>query len=230
MSVSRQAGAISSCRHKSRKAEHRWPADRNADAKTSSTTCSINAVEFDNHRIDPAGFGDERRNRASSLGKRPIDLLRNFDGASKNDAGRQRISNERGANGAIARRELQHILRNVGFAQELDRHGGDERRLLGGLGDDAVSRHQRRCDLANENRERKIPGRNANKNAASMTTKDVGFARRPRQRHVGAENSRLTGVVAAKISRLAHLGERIVESLCRPRFATRRSTGRAAPQ
>ena len=82
-----------------------------------------------------------------------------------------------------------------------------------GLATTAISRDQRRCDLADENREREIPGRNADKDAASMPTQDIGFARRARQRHVGAENPRLAGVVAAKIGRLAHLGERIVESL-----------------
>ena len=34
----------SSCRHSSRKAEQRWPAERKADAITSSQTCSGNAV------------------------------------------------------------------------------------------------------------------------------------------------------------------------------------------
>ncbi len=36
--------ATSSCTHRSRSAEQRWPAERNADATTSSVTCSGSAV------------------------------------------------------------------------------------------------------------------------------------------------------------------------------------------
>ena len=39
------ASATSSCRHNRRKAEQRWPADRNAEVRTSSVTCSASAVE-----------------------------------------------------------------------------------------------------------------------------------------------------------------------------------------
>ena len=41
----RQGRAISSCTHKSRSAEQRWPAERKAEVVTSSATCSSSAVE-----------------------------------------------------------------------------------------------------------------------------------------------------------------------------------------
>ena len=43
--------------------------------------------------------------------------------------------------------------------------GGDERRLLGGLGDDGIAGRERGGDLARENRERKVPGTDADDEA-----------------------------------------------------------------
>jgi len=42
--ISSTRSATSSCTHKSRSAEQRWPAERNAEVITSSVTCSGNAV------------------------------------------------------------------------------------------------------------------------------------------------------------------------------------------
>ena len=52
-----------------------------------------------------------------------------------------------------------------------------ERRLLGGLGDDGVARGERGGDLADEDRERKIPRADADEDAATVQTQLVRFAR-----------------------------------------------------
>ena len=169
----------------------------------------------DDHGVDPARLGDERRDRAVAFGERAIDALRDLDRAGEDDARRLRIGDERRADGAVAWRELQRVSRRAGFMQEPDRQRRDERRLLCGLRDDGVAGHERGGDLPDENRQREIPWRNANENAAPLTTQDVGLSCRSRQRGVGADEPRLAGVIAAKIRRLANFGERVVERLAR---------------
>src|SRR5207302_10780973 len=50
--------------------------------------------------------------------------------------------------------------------QQMHRGGGDQRGLLGGLGNDGVAGGERRGDLAGEDRQRKIPRRDAGEDAA----------------------------------------------------------------
>ena len=172
MSLSMAAGAISSCRHRSRKAEQRWPAERKAEVRTSSTTCSISAVESTIIALIAAGLGDERRDRAISRRERAIDPLRDLDRAGKDDAGRARIGDERGADRAVARRKLQRRAAErrprAGARSPARRRAASARRAWRRR----VAGDQRGGDLADEDREREIPGRNADEDAAPMPAQD----------------------------------------------------------
>ena len=57
----------------------------------------------------------------------------------------------------IAGQEMKDLRRNTGGMQELYRLEGDERRLLGGLGDCCIASRQRGRDLTGKDRQRKIP-------------------------------------------------------------------------
>ena len=63
MIISSIGSATSSCRHSSRNAEQRWPAERKAEVITSSVTCSGSAVASTIIGVDAAGFGDQRHDR-----------------------------------------------------------------------------------------------------------------------------------------------------------------------
>ena len=55
-----------------------------------------------------------------------------------------RMRDQRRADAAVAGNEMQRGRRNAGLVQQLHRFGGDQRRLLGGLGNDGIAGHQRR--------------------------------------------------------------------------------------
>ena len=59
---------------------------------------------------------------------------------------------QRGANAAVSRNEMQRRRRYAGLMQQPDGVGGNQWRLLGGLGHDSVAGHQRGGDLAKEDR------------------------------------------------------------------------------
>ena len=81
--------------------------------------------------------------------------------------------------------------------------GGDERRLLGGLGDHGIAGRERGGDLAHEDRERKVPGTDADDEAE-------------RGRGAGQQRARgLVRVVAQEVGRLAHFRDRIGVGLAR---------------
>ena len=56
-------------------------------------------------------------------------------------------------------------VRDASLMQRAHRFGGDERRLLGGFGDDRIARRERGGDLAGEDRQRKVPGTDADDEA-----------------------------------------------------------------
>ncbi len=79
--------------------------------------------------------------------------------------------------------------------------GGDERRLLGRLGDHRIARRERRGDLAREDGQRKVPGTDADDEAE-------------RGRGAGQKRARrLVPVVAQEVGRLANFPDRIGVSL-----------------
>ncbi len=109
--------------------------------------------------------------------------------------------------------KMQRPRRHAGLVQERDRKRGDERRLLGRLGDDRIAGDERGADLAEENRERKIPRADADEHAAAAIAQLIAFAGRPRHRLWRKSTARLRGIIAAIIDRLAQFGERVIERL-----------------
>ncbi len=168
---------------------------------------------IDDHGIDAAGLGDQRHDQPAFSGEGLIDGAADFGRAREGDADDARIGDEAGADLAVAEHELQRGRRNAGFVQQRHRASGDERRLLGRLGDHGVAGDERGADLAEKDGEGKVPRTDADKDAAAAITQDVALAGRPRHRRIGEAAARLRGVVAAIIDRLAPLGERIVQGL-----------------
>ena len=155
---------------------------------------------IDDHRVEAAGLGDQHRVGRGSLGKLAFDQARDLGRAGEADAGDARIGGQRPADRRpVTRQQLQHILRNARLMQQ--RHGarGDQRRLLGGLGQHRVAGDKRRRDLAGENRQRKIPRRDADDRAA--------------RRRAGFRAFGLGRVVAQEVDGLAHFGDAVGQRL-----------------
>ena len=122
------------------------------------------------------------------------------------------VRDQRRADPPVAERQMQSTARHPRLMQQLDRFEGDQRRLLGRLGDDAVAGHQRGGDLPGEDGEREIPRRNAQEHAAPAQPQQVRLAGRAGQLLAVAEQlAALGGVIAAEIHRLAQLRDGIVE-------------------
>jgi hypothetical protein len=89
--------------------------------------------------------------------------------------------------------------------QDLHRLGGDERRLLRGLRDDGIPRHQRRRHLAEKDGQRKVPRRDCDEGAAPAQAKQVRLPCRTWHALAFVEQGApLSGVVAAEVDGLAH--------------------------
>ena len=58
---------------------------------------------------------------------------------------------------AAAGQQLQHVGRHAGLVQQLRGEEGDDRRLLGRLGEHRIAGGQRRRHLAGEDRQREVP-------------------------------------------------------------------------
>ena len=169
---------------------------------------------IDDHGVDAAGLRDQRHDRAVLGGERAVDRARHFGRAGEDDAGDVGMRDQRGADLAVALHEMQRGGRHAGFMQQLHGFRRDQRRLLGGLRHHGIAGHQRRRDLAQKNRQRKIPRRDRNEDAAAAQSQHIAFAGRPRHRFAVAEQlSALRGVVAAEVDGLAHLRQRIVQRL-----------------
>ena len=108
------------------------------------------------------------------------------------------IGHQRGAHGlARAGQQLQRTGRNAAGLQQLHREVGDQRGLLGRLGQHDIAGGQRRRNLAGEDGQRKVPGADAHHRAQ----RDVGG--------VGEIALHLGCVVAQKVHGLAHLGHSV---------------------
>ena len=77
--------------------------------------------------------------------------------------------------------EDQRVLGNAGVVGEADRISRDLGRLRRRLGDDAVAGRERGGDLAEEDGEREVPGRDADPDAAPFHPQHVALAGRPGQ-------------------------------------------------
>ena len=157
----------------------------------------------DDHRVLAAGLGNQQ-GVVGALRQRPVDELRHRSGTGEEDAGDARIGDQRRADGlAVAGEQLQRGTRHAGAMEQLHGHGGDQRRLFGGLGQHRVAGRERRADLSDKDGEREIPRRDACDGAERL-----GRAQRA---------PRLQRVVAAEIGGLAHFAYGVGERL--PGFA-----------
>ena len=151
---------------------------------------------IDDHRVEPAGLGDQR-NRLAGAGEPPRerarDQPRDRRRAGEDHALHAGILDQRGADLACAGNELQRLSRHAGFVQQPHGFGGDQRGLLGGLGDHDIARRQRRRDLSGEDRQREVPGA------------DAGETPNGAARPAPAAAPRLAGVIAQEIDGLAQL-------------------------
>ena len=213
----RVSSATSSCRNSTRSAEQRWPALSKAEASASSTTCSGSAEESTIMALRPPvsaislTIGPSRaasaRLMAMPVSVPPVKATPSTRG-SLTSAAPTRL--------APARQKMQHVGRNAGLMQQPHRAGRDQRRLLGGLGHHRVAGRQRAGDLAGENGERKVPGRDAREHAAPMQAERVLFSGRAFEQARGGEfQARLRRGIAQMIHRLAEIGLGIGERLAR---------------
>ena len=131
----------------------------------------------DDHRIDAAGLRDQRHNRLVLAGEHAVDGARHLGRAGERDAGAAPVGDERGADLAVADHELQRLGGNAGLVQDTHRGGGDAWRLLGGLGGDRIAGGERGRDLADENRQRKIPRADADEHATTTISELVRLSR-----------------------------------------------------
>ena len=161
---------------------------------------------IDHHRVEAAGLADQRQRRAAAReapGERLFDSARDRRRAGEDDALDAWIGDQRRADLARAGHELERVARNASLVHDAHGFRGDERRLLSGLGDHRIARRQRRRDLAGEDGERKIPGRDADDEA---------------ERGRGARQKRARGlmrIIAQEVGRLAHLRNRVSIGLAR---------------
>src|SRR5437667_2229674 len=130
----------------------------------------------DDHRVVPAGFGDERHDRPRALRQREIDALRGLDRAGESDAGNARIGDQGCAYLAVAGHALNGEFRNTCLSEYFYRFEADPRCLLRRLGDHRVARGKRGGDLAGEDGERKVPGADAGEDAAAVELQFVTLA------------------------------------------------------
>ena len=143
--ISITRSATSSCTQSSRSAEQRWPAERKAEVTTSSVTCSGSAVASTIMALMPpvsAISGTIGPSLAASV--RLIARATSVEPVKATPATRA-IGDERRADLAVAGHEMQRARRNAGLVQQAHRLGGDQRRLLGGLGDHRIAGGERRA-------------------------------------------------------------------------------------
>jgi hypothetical protein len=145
--------------------------------------CSGQRRGVADQRVLPAGFGDQhadRRHRARRA-RRLIARAVSVEPVKATPATRGSLVSAAPTVAPVARQELHDRFGHAGFMQQLHRVVADEVGLLGGLGDHAVAGGERRGDLAEEDREREIPRRDAHEHTAALQAQFVRFAGRARQ-------------------------------------------------
>ena len=157
------------------------------------------------HRVLATGLGDQRDGvtlAVQALGQGGGNEACHFGGAGEHDGRNARIGHQRGAHlHAVARQQLQHVGRDAGLVQDAHGFGGNQRRLLGRLGDDRVAGSQCGRDLTGEDGQREVP----RADAQHRTQRLVGV--------VPELGRHLVGVVAQEVHGLADLGDGVGQRL-----------------
>ena len=159
----------------------------------------------DDHGVDAAGLGDQQRRAAvgvESPGERGLQPARHRRRAGEEHAAHAGVGDQRGADRvARAGHELQCGARHAGAVQQAHRLRGDQRRLRRRLGEHGATGGERRRDLSAEDGEREVPRADADHRADG--------ARLPRARRDRQLATRLRGVIAQEVDRLAHLADAV---------------------
>ena len=186
---------------------------------------------IDDHGVDAAGLGDQRHDGGVLVGKRAVDDARDLRRAGEDHAGHVLVLDEARADAPVAGHEVKRGLRHAGLVQDAHGEIGDQRRLLGRLGDDRIAGHRaprspgRGRWRAGSSRARSPRTRRVRAGAARCSRRSAPACASPAPKRRAA----LSGVVAQEIDRLAHLRERIVEGLAGLRPAAGEAARRAAP-
>ena len=164
-----------------RSAEQRWPAEPKAETITSSITCSRSAVVSTNMALRPpvsAMKGTIGPLRAASA---PVDRPGRVGAAGEGDAvpARDAPTSAAPTVSPSPGQQVQQFGWQPGGVEQAHRLGGDQRRLLGRLGEHGVAGGQRRGDLAGEDGQREVPRADAGEDAAAVQLQRVGLADRP---------------------------------------------------
>lgn len=81
----------------------------------------------DEHRVETAGFGNERQDRAGTVGELPVDDPGGVGAAGEGDAVDERVADQLRADGrAVARQQREQVGVEAGAVEQPDRLGGDE--------------------------------------------------------------------------------------------------------
>ena len=127
------------------------------------------------HRVLAAGLGDQKRDVAAP-GERALLMCARDLGRAGEQHGRAR-DGRRPARRPRLRRPGSNCSASRGMPASCSRRtgsGGDQRRLLGGLGDNRIAGRQRGRDLAGEDREREIPWADADGGAQGLVRRAQG--------------------------------------------------------
>ena len=198
--------AISSCRHSTRNAEQRCPAEFEGGAEDVRHHLLGERRTVDDQRIAPPRLGDQRDRpaiRAEPFRERALNDPRDLGRTGEQHAGDLGMSDQRRAHGAVAGQQSNGLFRRARFMQHANRFGRHQRRLLGGLGDDDVARRQRGARLSGEDREGKVPRADAGDDAERPV------------RRVGEVVAELRSIVAQKIDRFADVAQGVGQRLAR---------------
>ena len=159
-SIGSTRSAMSSCRQSTRSAEQRWPARIEGRGQHVEHDLLGQRRGIGDQRVLPAGLGDQRGGLPSAPSRwascRLIERATSVEPVNTTPA-TVGLPTSRAADRAVAGQELQRLARHAGLVQQRDGLGGDQRRLLGRLGDHRVAGGQRGGDLAGEDRQREIP-------------------------------------------------------------------------
>ena len=106
--------AMSSCTKSTRSAEQRCPALSKAEVSTSATTCSAQRRGIDDHRVLPAGLGDERHDRpgAARPASRLIARAVSVEPVKATPAMRGSATSGAPTASPVARQQVQHVARD----------------------------------------------------------------------------------------------------------------------
>ena len=151
------------------------------------------------HRVQTAGFRDQRRGRVQMGGHAGPDRQRGGGRSGEGHARDPGIAGQRRPHRPVAGQQLQRGGWHARLQHQVGRQARDQRGLRRGFGEHGIASRQRRRDLPGKDRQRKVPRADARE--------------QPTRR--GGQALGLVGVVAQEIDRLAQFANAIGQGLAR---------------